>query len=65
MSSNKIARDSILNLLRFSARGASAAAASKELAASFRLDQSYIAASWKGKEVQNPHKSHFSTLECA
>jgi hypothetical protein len=54
-------------LLRFSARGASAAAAaSKELAASFRLDhQSYIAASWTGKEVQNPHKSHFSTLQCA
>jgi hypothetical protein len=64
ISSNKIARDYILNLLRFSASVASAAA-SKELAASFRLDQSYIAASWTGTEVQNPHKSHFSTLQCA
>jgi len=57
MSSNKIARDSILNLLRFSARGASAAAAaaaSKELAASFRLDQSYIAASWIRQRSSKP-----------
>jgi hypothetical protein len=55
MSSNKIARDSILNLLRFSARGASAAAAaSKELAASFRLDPSYIAASWIRQRSSKP-----------